>query len=315
MFLSSPSHLCSCSIEPNESATIGLALKRVGVVRVPEPGYSGEEESGDLEGRTLGKEARTMKATLGIVLAAALVLAGIGLAAGEPAREDKAATRLKAILAAWEKANQSIQEIHYDFTRTDVDTTFNTKKVATGRVVYKKPDLLRLDEKETTGETTHWLVADGKLHWFVGSRKTEQIYHLPKDSTFPQFSEPDWKDKGFWEKLFIFAVTESTALLYLNYPIRQLEQNGEVWLKSEDENWICLTIKPHSPRFKNRFQQMEIVLNARTYQVKRVWQEQVNGFTMRIDRENVVINPRETITTESIRKELPQGFKQVEMGK
>lgn len=57
---------------------------------------------------------------------------------------------------------------------------------------------------------------------------------------------------------------------------------------------------------------MEVVLSAKAFLIRRLWVEQPNHTTIRTDVQDAEINGMEAITPETIRKGLPQDWKQVE---
>ncbi len=248
------------------------------------------------------------------LVAGLLIVAGADPASADPPAKDKPNPRLKAVLAEWQKATQSIRQLHYEFVRTEEDTTFNTEVVSTGQVYFKKADLFRMDTRSKNGETEYLFVAEAKLHQFRNRDKTEVVEPLSegfKKAPF-QYPERPEKPRGFWESWLRFRLefwTEPLAMLCQQFPIRQWEKHCHVTLKREDENWIYLEIKPRTPCFKADFQRMEVVLNAKTFHLRRIFFEQPNGSTVTTDVEKAEINGAEPITLESIRKGLPQGWK------
>lgn len=250
------------------------------------------------------------RSNCGLVLATLLVLLNFDSSSGEPTREETPEARLKTILNAYDKASQAIREIHYHYTQTEDDPIFGTKEHATGQVFYRKPDLIRIDWKSVKGETRYFVCQDRKLHLFSIQDRTEQIFPLPKEFGFPEHPEEYPKEEFLWK--VAGGSMERLAMQYLQLPIHELEKNCQIQLTTENKDWIALWIKPRTERFRTQFQQIQVVLNAKTYQVQRVWLEEPNGRRIRIEVEKAVINPTERITPESIRKGLPQGWKQWE---
>ncbi len=249
----------------------------------------------------------------GFVVAGLLILAGLGSAFAEAPKNEQP-DRLKTILAEYEKASNAIREIHYEFKRTDTDPIFKQKTTGTGQVTYRKPDLVRIDEKMEKEETSHFLFMDRKIHLFNHLRKTEMIFGpLPKEFGYPEHPEVYPKSDGFWGNLLNPGVwLVGPASLYLPLPIRHLEQTCQLRVTSEDEHWICLVVKPTERGMKGSFEQMEVVLNAKTYHIRRVCLYEPTGRMVCVDVEKAVINPKEGVTPETIRKGLPQGWKQEE---
>lgn len=253
-----------------------------------------------------------------LLLAGLLLIVGAGPGSAEPPAKDKPNPRLKAVLAEWEKATQSIRQLHYEFVRTEEDTTFNTKVVATGQVYFKKADLFRMDTRSEKGETEYLFVAEAKLHQFRNRDKTEVVEPLSegfKKAPF-QYPERPEKPRGFWEALARFWLdfwTEPLAMECHQFPIRQWEKHCDVTLKREDENWIYLEINPRTQTFKADFQRMEVVLNAKTFHLRRIFFEQPNGSAVTTDVDKPEINGTEPITLESIREGLPQGWRTEEI--
>jgi outer membrane lipoprotein-sorting protein len=248
-----------------------------------------------------------------LALATVLVIGSLGFA-GEPAKEDKPDARLATVLRDWEKAANGVREIHYYFTETVDDRAFQTKDVTTGQVFYKKPDLVRIDWKPAEGEPRQLLLQGRKVHLFSARDKVEVIYPLPKEIGFPEHPERYPKDKG----LVLHATgafLEGMAFGYLALPVDQLKQSCAVRLKSQDEDWIVLELEPRGREMKADFIRMQVTLHAKVYQLRRLWFEQGNGNTVRLDVEKAVINPKDAITPKSIREGLPQGYKQIEYGK
>lgn len=220
-----------------------------------------------------------------LVLMGLLVLAGAGPGLADPPAKDKPNPRLKAVLAEWEKTTQSIRQLHYEFIRTEVDTTFNTKVASSGQVYFKKPDLFCMESRLPNGEIEYVLLADGKLQQYR-ARERRQMIILPI----------------FW--------SEPMMIYYFHQlPIGQWEKDCDVTLRLEDENWICLEIKPRTQQQKADFERMEVVLNAKTFQVKRLFFEKSNSSSVTMDIEKTEINGKVPMTLESIRKGLPQGRK------
>lgn len=183
----------------------------------------------------------------------------------------------------WEKATQSIQQLHYEFIGTEVDTTFNRKIASRGQVYFKKPDLFCMESRLPNGEIEYVLLADGKLQQFR-TRERRQMIILP-----------------------VFRSETMMMYYFHQLPIGQWEKDCDVTLRLEDENWIYLEIKPRTQQQKADFERMEVVLNAKTFRVKRLFFEQSNSSSVTMDIEKTEINGKVPMTLESIRKGLPQG--------
>ena len=243
--------------------------------------------------------------TLGLVLFGLIL--SMACHADETPADTKQTERLKQILDKWEKAANSVKEMHYHFTLTVDDRTFETKTVTKGQVFVKMPELIRLDWTDEKGDTAYYLYEKRQLHYFDPKSKTECIIPLPKKFGFPEHPEK-YPPKGIdW---LLGAFLEAGSRHFLRVPLREMQTNCDLKLMKEDKNWIYLEFTPRTDRHEADFSRCMIVLDAQTYQVHMLCYQLPNRNTTRIDIEKRETNPDPAITPESIHKGLPTGWEQ-----
>jgi TIGR03009 family protein len=223
----------------------------------------------------------------------------------EPATEADA--KLDKVLREWARAADSVKQMHYCFRRTEADRATNDKTILTGEAFVRKPDLLRIETRDDTGELWDLLVCKGKeIHQFSPISHTQNVFMVPESLGFPEKPE---RYGGNWVERGAGRMLELLSWEYRGYPVRDLKARFEMRLTKEDEYYTYLEFTPRSKSDRDEFRRMRVVLMRERRWVRQFWMEAGNGRTVTLDYEEPDTNPKPPVTPESIMKNLPEGWK------
>ena len=195
--------------------------------------------------------------------------------------------RLKEVLDEWEKSSKSVREMHYRFTQTEDDRTFQTKTVRKGQVFVKMPELIRIDLTEPSGEATYVIYLKRQIHLFRTFDKYEGVLPLSEEYGFPEHPEK-YPRKDFVESLLGWELESIMPAIMLQPPLGAAHGKSGFRLNKEDENWIYLDAKPQTKESRCDLKRYQVVLDAKTYQVRRIWFEMPNGSRIWYDFEKSI---------------------------
>jgi TIGR03009 family protein len=233
---------------------------------------------------------------------------GIGQAA--PVIPDQAANsaspkgdrQLDELLAAWEKADKAVKDVHTTFVLTREDTTFRSKEVTRGESWSKKPDLLRFDFKSDQNKLTEiCVITTAEMRFFDFKERQEKVFELPKG--FPESSV----DQGWIMGLFA-RVCEWNKWIYLGFPVAELKSRFAVRVYKEDKDYFYLEMKPKLKRDRGDFEVFNVVLTKNTFATRTIVVVESSGKRATWDFQRVDPNVVPAISRESISQDLPGGF-------
>ena len=139
----------------------------------------------------------------------------------------------------------------------------------------------------------------------------DRYYSLPDSYGFPDNSD---RYPGDWLDAIIGGLLERSDWLALGPPGRDLKSRFDLRLTNEDDYWIYLEIKPRQQWDRNNFKHMQLVLNRKSFQLRRLWIVQPNYGETTYDLEPPNSGSDEAMTANSILKGLPEDYKKVDLG-
>ena len=240
------------------------------------------------------------------------VAATLWSAPAPPADEKaEADARLDAVLREWAQASDVVRESHFKIRVTAADPVLDTTTDSGVEVFVRKPDLMRVDFKDAKGNFQHSFVCRGRtIHQWDASRKEERVTSLPPEFGFPE--KPERYPDGFLNSLLGKGL-EWLSWLSFGPPVRDLKARFDLRLTKEDDSRTYLEIKPRRPRDRRDFSRIQVVLESKTFRIRRLWREQSDGVETTFDFEPPVGDSTEAITPESILKGLPEDYKKVDL--
>jgi hypothetical protein len=239
-----------------------------------------------------------------------LLVVGISTSEGRAAAPPRPAWDLDGILREWARASDGIHSVRYRFTQTEDDRIFNTRKVRKGEVQLLKPDLLRVD-LDIPHRRTILLFTKDKIHFFNPDRKTESIFPKPADRSFLGESTPARSLMDFF-RLILSGVAFQEGFqqwvywVFAGLPVRDLTQRFNVRVTKQDAWYVYLEMQ-RGPLDSSFINSLNVVLQKDSHRVRQLWYEHRNGNRTTIDIEKPDTSAK--VTSESIRKGLPQGWK------
>jgi hypothetical protein len=252
----------------------------------------------------------TMQATFGNTMRAALLagMLGLGAAPGSVvASEDKnepppGKDRLEEILQGYEKTRRAMRTMHYKFTRTDWDRTFDTKTVFRGEVFLLPPSLLLVIERTEKGVPSSFVLCKDKtVYRYWVEQKREHVYEVTMDL--------HCEDKvllrlKLWQNELAKGMYDCVTGTYGRLPIDEVKARFRVRLEKEDRYGAYLELLGRNPEDWAPVKRCEVVLDKETYWVRRISRELVNSNLTIWDFEKP--DTKRPITWQSIWQELPQ---------
>jgi hypothetical protein len=223
-----------------------------------------------------------MKQTAGMALG--LILGGVAiLVAAEPSgnsEENTKDARLREVLREWANQDRSPRIAHYTFTLTDNDILFNRKTTTRSEGWVLKGCLVRIDMEDAGGKLSpRYLFGTHECVWYDHVEKTAVVYRRSDDGRLllpsPPTSSPSFI--GRWWNGLLLSADDQMCLLFLTVPPPHLEDRYKVTLAKEDDSWVYLDIHPPTPGDFNR---VRVVLNRKTFQLRLLWREDVDGSTL-----------------------------------
>jgi TIGR03009 family protein len=264
-------------------------------------------------------------ATVLLLLATDLIGAapaqGQGAVPSRQAGEAKAQPRdakLEAVLRAWEEARGAVKEMHARFKMTRESRGWARKEVGHGEVRLRKPDLLRVDLADEQGRPDSiWLLTKEDIHHYTFKDKVHRV--LPAPTERDRAAETRNKTGRGFAGLFSFRGALSISLqdycwgVYGGMPPADFKDRYDLCLTNEgDEHWVYIEVRPRTARDRADFEKCQVVLDRKTFWVRRAWIEFSSGDTATWDFDRPDRAPVPHVTRESLTKELPKGWNRVE---
>jgi hypothetical protein len=224
-----------------------------------------------------------------------------------PAPEKKSESRLDEVLRQWARAADARRSVSCRFTLTELDRTFEERKVSKAQALVQPPDRLRVDVLHK-GRPSFILVLTGKaIHVFNFASRVEAIYPRPKDGTF---LGAQTRRRTFREKLNGLVRGEcyqqQLAWLIAGLPVRDLPARFDVQLVKEDQWYAYLQLRPRRSKEREDVQRMRVVLNKDGWWVRQIWLLRPNDNETTFDFEQARVVDKPPITAEAIRRHLPK---------
>ena len=224
----------------------------------------------------------------------------------------QAESRLDVVLREWAKASEAVQESHFTVQVTDYDSTVGEARHSRLEVFVKKPDLIRIDARKEDGSLdSSFVYKKGVIHDFRPSDREEIMYSLPSDFGFPAQPERYPED---WMSRLKGGGLEHYSWIAVGPPVWNLKERFNVRLTKEDDYWVCLELKPRQQQDHDSIKHMQVVLEKKTFRVRRLWIESPNFSQQTFDFQKPNGGSEEGVTPEIILKGLPEDYKKVDLG-
>jgi TIGR03009 family protein len=238
-----------------------------------------------------------------------LMALAIPFAAAPVDAKPEADARLDEVLREWAKASDAVKEAHFKIRVTQRDTTTEKTSTSSVEVFVRKPDLMRLDHKNEKGDRD-WIVYKERIvRWLTSADKADRSYPLSEHFGFPE--HPERYPDDFFSRMG-GGILEQISWLAFGLPVRDLKMRFDLRLSKEDDNYLYIEIKPRNNKDCADFEQMRVVLNRKTYQVRQIWKDDaVRETTYDYERPNE--DSAKPITPDSILKGLPHDYKKVSL--
>ena len=235
-------------------------------------------------------------------LALALV---IGCISSTDGSADEPPANPQAVLRLWKESNAAASSFRYQFKQTVEDKVLQTQTITEGAVVVIRPDSWRVEHTRDGKRLDTIIVTKKDIHVFDYEQEVEIIMKRPEERRFFAF----WEQTSFWDILnggFAVLGAQQHYWFYLGSSPDELDHHFESKVTA-DKNWVYLELTPR--KRTGDFQRMQVVLHRQKLWVRRIWTEQPSGRVITLDLERPA--PMESISLESLSKDLPRNWKQV----
>jgi hypothetical protein len=233
---------------------------------------------------------------------ALLMILGILFLAGCPDQDrelpappisEKEEKRLETIFREYEATRLAAMKIRYRFKKTEVDTTFNTKKIYSGEVVLNNLNQYRIEVPDDKGQLVELFAWNGKEFYMAQfqNNQTRVFESTPTDDK-EKAQALDW-------------IRQSITGHFIGLPIEDAKTLFHIRLEQEDKDWIYLTLFPRTSSLKASYSRMRVVLDRKTKRIRQIWHEQPNGSEVTFDFE-IPIEEKVPISKDSLLQDFPK---------
>jgi hypothetical protein len=222
----------------------------------------------------------------------------------------QADARLDVVLREWDKASDAVHKTHFTIRISEWDSITEKKSTSSMEVFVSKPDLMRIDYKNQKSGPSWFIYKDRTVRLLSSADKTDCSYPLSDGFGFPE--HPGRHPDDFLSSIG-GGFLEQVSWIAYGLPVSDLKSRFDFRLSREDDNYIYIEIEPRHKDGWMPDNRMQVVLNRKTYQIRRLWIE--NSTEMTYDYERPHGDSTEAITPESILKGLPEDYKKEDMGR
>lgn len=209
------------------------------------------------------------------------------------------------VLANWAKAREAVLQSHCTARVTTTDQVSRSMTKSTAEIWYRKSDLLRVDFKDEKGALSAAVFCKGReMHLYTDGE--ELVTQLDDAYGFPD--RPDRFPVTLTGKLK-GACLEGACRIANTVPVKTLQARYEVRRIQRETDWIAIELQPRTPKDREEFQRMQVVLSSKDFQVRRLFIRQP-GQDLLVDYDEP--DTKTPVTSESITKGLPVGLKRQE---
>lgn len=240
------------------------------------------------------------------VVCAVSLLLPFGVTAAPPSSKVVADPQAReALLRAWEKGYQAPRDFSCRIAVTCKDDVYQTEVKSLLEVTGSTPHLLLVTEKDQRGKTMHqFLMTEKELRDFDHVKQMEFL--------FPPSGKPMW-----WldfPSLLGQELRESWTLLFFRLNSSYVREWFQIQEIREDNSHLHLTLRPYAVKDRSLFlQELHITMNKTTWSISAIAFEHNNGTHVDWQIAQRRDNLTPAVTLQLIRKELPEGWTQVEL--
>jgi hypothetical protein len=217
--------------------------------------------------------------------------------------ETQTELRLDTLLRDWDKANRNVSQYRYVLEQTTENGFLRVKEVRRADVWGKKPDLARIDWKDENDTPTEiWLRKEKDFVQYRYQDQDKITWQLAPG--FPEdYLNRDWR-VNWTARLFLWG----KQVLCFEFPVHEIKQHFEVYLKKEDRHWAYLRLVPKTTEYWPTFRDIEVVLDQKTHLVRQY--RFLEHDWVIYDFKEVEISPDSKLTIDSLSMTLPR-FKEI----
>jgi hypothetical protein len=230
---------------------------------------------------------------------------------GRPEAKPAPAGRLDALLKLYEQRRRNRRDMRGRVVETRKDRTFGQTVVRHGDVLFKSPDLFRLDLSDSQGQPESIWVHTGKevRHYFF-PQKTVYVAKI----TPTRARALDAKLEGWRVFLGAALLGQWAKDAYLGLPADKLKARYELRLIKEDKHWAYIEMQPPTEQVRAEMTRAQLVLSQETHQIRRLWLEYSNQSEATWDFAEVRVNVDPPVSKASILRGLPSGWQEMTFG-
>ncbi len=219
--------------------------------------------------------------------------------------------RLEDLLNEWEKATENIRAAHYVIDWTHEGRVLKDKEIFQIEGFIGRSNLARIDFKDENGKPTQiFLLVNGRiLETYNFARQDKTLWEIPVG--FPE----KYLDGCWWEVFLAGIFQNARELFCFEFAVADIQQQFDTRLIREDKYWAYIHLTPKTKQRQSILRNMEVVLDQKTHLVRQYRVIDVNGNRDIYDFQKLEVNPTPPITLESISKDLPKSFKELQMNK
>jgi TIGR03009 family protein len=174
---------------------------------------------------------------------------------------DPTRNALDAYLLKWEEAMKKVDTLAVACSRTEVDKVYQTRKVYSGTIHFKKPTFFfwHMAVKDKPAEFERFVCTGTNIYRYVPSNKVVEVFPAPKTTAEGRLAEDN--SLAF---LFGMKATEAKA----RYDLK---------LHNVDANYIYVDVTPKNQVDKADFTKARVILNKDSYLPRQIWFEHPNS--------------------------------------
>jgi hypothetical protein len=230
--------------------------------------------------------------------------------AAPPDAKAEADARLDAVLREWAKASDAVHEAHFTIRISERDSITEEKSTSSMEVSVRKPDLMRVDYKSQKSGPAWFIYKDRTVRLLSSGDKKDRFYTLSDEFGFPE--NPGRHSDDFLSSIG-GGFLEQVCWIAYGLPVGDLKSRFDLRLSKEDDNYIYIEIEPRHKDGWMPDNRMQVVLNRKTYKIRRLWVKQPNSTETTCDYERPKEDSAGSITPESVLKGLPEDYEKVDM--
>jgi TIGR03009 family protein len=174
---------------------------------------------------------------------------------------DPARNALDAYLMKWEEAMKKVTTLAVACSRTEVDKVYQTRKVYSGTIHFKKPAYFfwHMAVKDKPADYERFVCTGTFIYRYVPRKKEVEVFPAPKTTAEGRLAEDN-------SLAFLFGMKAIEA-----------KARYDLKLHNVDANYIYVDVSPKNPVDKADFTKARVILNKDSYLPRQIWFEHPNS--------------------------------------